>query len=286
MSPRSPLTTTVTAPGLDLGLTLTALRMGVADPCFSAGRDGTWMWAARTPDGPVTLRATPRPRGIRLEGWGPGADWAAGRAASLVGADDEGLTTPLPDPVVADLVVRFLGLRMAASHQVAEAAISGVCRRGVSAFEAGRSWALMTERWGDDAPGPGGLRLPPSAARLADAAPYDLHVMGLEQARAAEVRRVASHASRLQGDGADSTETLIDRLASLPGVGADVVAHTRSVALGDADAIPIVDGHVIAGLVRLLGGEAEGDLTAGLARLAPQRGRVVRVIEAASALRP
>ncbi len=286
--PLSPdIRSTVPAPGIDLGLTLTAVRMGAADPCWGGDAQGTWLWATRTPEGPGTVRLSPTAEGVLVEAWGDGAGWMAARAPGLVGALDPGPDpdAPVPAPLTS-LLARFAALRLARSARPLDAAIAAVCRRGVSAFEAGRSWALMIEEWGDDAPGPGRLRLPPEPTRIASASPYEMHVMGLEQERAAEVRRLASHAARLELSDAEPDATVIERTRDLPGVAADVVEHVRSVALGDPDALPVVDAHLAATVIRVL--HADGDApdlgVAGvLAPYRPQRGRVLRVVEAASA---
>ncbi|HYI61000.1 MAG TPA: hypothetical protein VEW93_04260 [Acidimicrobiales bacterium] len=288
MSPSPDLRSTIAAPGVDLGLTLTTVRMGVADPCWTSAAPGTWLWATRTPEGPGTVRLSPTVDGVRVEAWGEGAGWLVARAAGLVGALDAGpdpaVTAPAP---VGGLLERFAALRLARTAQPLDAAIAAVCRRGVSAFEAGRSWSLMIEEWGDEAPGPGHLRLPPDPGRIAAASPYEMHVMGLEQERAAEVRRLASHHARLElSASTDGDATVVERLRDLPGVAPDVVDHVCAVALGDPDALPVVDAHVVAAVVRLLrapGDAPEADLAAVLAPYGPQRGRVLRVIEAASA---
>lgn len=278
---------TVVAPGVDLGLTLTTARMGTSDPCWSSDARGSWMWATRTPQGPGTVRLSPAPDGVSVEAWGPGAAWLADRAPGLVGALDPG-PEALDAEVgpVAGLLERFAALRLARTALPLDAAIAAVCRRGVSAFEAGRAWSLMVEAWGDDAPGPGRLRLPPDPHRVAAASPYELHVMGLEQGAAAEVQRLASHSARLELSEAEPDDAVVDRVRDISGIGAEVVDHVRSVALGDPDAIPVVDGHLATMVIRVLRSSTEDPdvaLDAVLDPYRPQRGRVLRVVEAASA---
>ena len=254
--------------------------MGVADPCWRATADGTWTWATRTPAGDLTLRFSPGDDGVAVEAWGEAADWAPALLPGLLGVHDHPERLRASEGPVAALVARFPGFRLARSARVVDAAIMGVCRRGVSAFEAGRSWSLLVEALGDDAPGPTGLRLPPSPRRLAAAEPYELHVLGLERQRADEVRRIASHAPRLElaggepADGVSSTGS-----AGIAGLGADAVDHARSVALGAPDALPVIDAHHRAALVALLGAEAGGvpDVDALLEVHRPHRGRVVRL---------
>ncbi|HEX7134248.1 MAG TPA: hypothetical protein VF228_16845 [Iamia sp.] len=286
MPPRPDLRSTVPAPaGLDLASTLAPLRVGVSDPCWRAEASGPWWWATRTPAGPLTTRLLPGDGAVGVEAWGEGVEWLEPRLPLLIGAADpadlDGATE-----VVAELAARFPGFRMAGHGRVADAAVEAICRRGVSGFEAARAWELMVDAMGDDAPGPGGLRLPPAPRRLASCDPYDLHVLGLEQGRADEVRRVGSHASRLEIDPRDGGAQAIDHLAGIAGIGADVVEHVRSVALGDADAAPVIDAHRTAAVVRTLWtGSDDGtvDLPGLMEPHAPHRGRLVRLIALAEA---
>ncbi len=282
MPPRPDLRSTLSVT-VDLASTLAPLRVGVADPCWRSEPSGAWWWATRSPVGDVTIRFAPEGDALAVSAWGDGAEWAVGQSAGVVGAADAGVDDA--SDLVRALQARFPHFRVAASGRVADAAIEGVCRRGVSAFEAARSWGLMVEAMGDDAPGPGGLRLPPSPRRLASCDPYELHVLGLEQGRADEVRRIASHASRLEVAGDGGAEGAIAHLGGIAGVGTDVVDHARSVALGDADAPPVTDAHTTTAVVRALwtGDGDDIDLPRLMAPHRPHRGRLVRLVALAAA---
>src|SRR4029077_4466962 len=75
---------------VDLGLTLGPLRRGAADPCLRIAGRSVWR-ATRTPDGPATVELVTEPStgAVRVRAWGPGAGWAVGAAAALVGAGDD-----------------------------------------------------------------------------------------------------------------------------------------------------------------------------------------------------
>jgi 3-methyladenine DNA glycosylase/8-oxoguanine DNA glycosylase len=259
--------------------TLASLPIGSSDPCWSSQGERRWTWATRSPAGPVTVQLTVEPDEVDVEAWGDGAEWGIGAVPGLLGLEDDpsGFT---PDAALAPLVDRYPGFRLAATGRIANAAIAGVCRRGVSSFEAGRSWSLMVDAFGDDAPGPGDLRLPPAPRRLAAAEPYDLHVMGLEQGRADEVRRVASHAGRLEVGADEDPSAPIERLRTIAGLGPDALEHARALALGDPDAVPVVDPHHLAVVVRTLHTSAAHPVDADelLEPYRPHRGRVVRLL--------
>jgi 3-methyladenine DNA glycosylase/8-oxoguanine DNA glycosylase len=274
------LTTSQALPaGHDVPRTLAALPIGSSDPCWSSQGDRRWSWATRSPDGPVTLQLTVGPDEVDVEAWGEGAEWGLGAVPRLLGLEDEAGSFS-PDALIAPLVARYPGFRLAATGRIVNAAIAGVCRRGVSAFEAGRSWSLMVDAFGDDAPGPADLRLPPAPRRVAAAEPYDLHVMGLEQGRADEVRRVASHAGRLEVGAGETPEAPLDRLRTIAGLGPDAIEHARAMALGDPDAVPVVDPHHLAVVVRTLHTAADDPVDAEelLEPYRPHRGRVVRLL--------
>lgn len=275
-----PLTfTPPTPPGLDLGPTLGSLRVGESDPCWRTDADGSWTWATRTPEGAVTLQLHARDGAVVAQAWGPGAEWSELLLPGLVGVHDDPSALVTDHDPVASIVARYPGFRLARSARVADAAVAGVCRRGVSSFEAARSWALLVEAMGDDAPGPGGLRLPAAPRRVAAADPYELHVLGLEHQRADEVRRIASHASRLELSTTEPGDAVVDRLRNIAGVGADAIDHVRSVALGQSDALPVIDAHHLAALVRVLQtDDRSADAEILLEAFRPQRGRVVRLI--------
>lgn len=289
MPPKPDLRQTIdVAPGLDLAATLAPLRLGVSDPCWWVEASGPWWWATRTPAGPLTVRLVPGSGVVGVEAWGAGVEWLPRHLGRLLGLE-AGAPTAARRDLVRALAQRFPGFRVAGHSRVADAAIDGICRRGVSAFEAARSWLLMVEAMGDDAPGPGGLRLPPAPRRVASCDPYELHVMGLEQGRADEVRRVASHASRLEAGTHDGGAEAIAHLDGIAGIGADTVEHARAVALGDPDAVPVLDAHRTAAVVRTLwtgAGADDGDpvdVGALMEPLRPERGLLVRLIALAEA---
>src|SRR3546814_14440341 len=68
--------------------------------------------------------------------------------------------------VVRGLHKRSDGLRLPRSGEVLSALLPAVLSQRVTAFEAKRAYRLLVERWGEPAPGPGGLLVPPSPGAL------------------------------------------------------------------------------------------------------------------------
>ncbi|MGK2949775.1 MAG: DNA-3-methyladenine glycosylase family protein, partial [Acidimicrobiales bacterium] len=152
----------------------------------------------------------------------------------------------------------------------------------VTSFEAQRSFRLLVERWGEPAPGPGGLTLLPSADQLAELGYYDLHVIGVEKRRADSLKRVSAHASRLDRD--LRSGDLRARLEALPGVGRWTSAEAARVAAGDADAVSVGDFHLKHTVTFALAGRERGTDDEMLELLEPfsgHRGRVCLLLELA-----
>lgn len=275
----------VRVPGpVDVQATLSALRRGGGDPQMRF--DGAAAWrASRTPAGPVTFRVEPVPGDgeIAVACWGPGADWIAEHARGLVGADDDTAGWSPRHPLLRELWRRLPGLRVPRTGLVLEALVPSILEQKVTGDEARRSWRDLLMRYGDRAPGPAGLRLPPTAERLAGLPSWDWHRAGVELKRALTIRSAALRAARVEECAAMALAAARARLEALPGVGVWTSAEVAQRALGDADAVSVGDYH-LPGLVgwALAGRRTDDD---GMLELLeperPHRYRAVRLIELA-----
>ena len=159
------------------------------------------------------------------------------------------------------------------------ALLPAIMEQKVTGDEAGR----RTGAWcgsGEEAPGPGGLRLPPSPETLAALPYWAYHPFGLEQRRADTIRRAAGRAAWLEAGG--PRPDAMARLQQLPGIGPWTAAETVRVAMGDPDAISVGDFHLPNLVAWVLAGEPRGDDARMLELLAPyagQRARVIRLLE-------
>lgn len=288
---RPPLETRLRLRGpLDLRRTLSPLRHGPGDPCVHL--EGRTVWrATRTPAGPATqaVVAEPDAGGVRCWAWGPGAPWLLDHLGSLVGAGDEpaalaDLVARRPPgwQVVGPLARRHPGLRIPRSAAVTEAAVPAVLEQKVTGVEATRSYRGLVLALGEPAPGPrAGLRLPPSADRLAATPGWALHRLGVERKRAETLRRVAAAAGRLEDAAGLPLGAARRRLTAVAGVGPWTAAEVALVALGDPDAVSIGDFHLPNQVAWTLAGVARGDDRLMLELLEPwrgQRGRVLRLL--------
>ncbi len=289
---------------LDLQLTLGWLRRGPGDPTTRLAGGHVWR-ATRTPEGAGTTHLVVEGGVLRARAWGPGAGWVLDHLGDLVGEqdDDGALATAVaaaePGPasrLIGQLHRRFPGLRLPRTLAVTELLVPIVLEQKVTGNEAHRSYRQLVQARGEPAPGgaerPDGLMVPPDPATLAALPYWALHPYGIERKRADTLRRVCSAASRLDAL-AHATdlhpEEARRRLALVPGIGAWTAAEVALVALGDADAVSVGDYHLSNQVNWALAGRARGDDASMLALLEPyrgQRGRVIRLIEAAGIVAP
>jgi 3-methyladenine DNA glycosylase/8-oxoguanine DNA glycosylase len=273
---------------LDVRRTLAIHRRGPGDPTLRFEPSGSAWRASRTPEGPATLFIEAGDGTIRVRAWGPGSAWALARAGGLVGLEDDPGALVARHRAVAMAVERSRGLRIGRTGVVLECLVPAILEQKVIGSEARRSWTGLVRRYGEDAPGPPGMRLPPTPATLAALPYYAYHPFGIEQRRADLIRSVARAAGRLEalvdeasGPGGDPTRAY-SVLRAFPGIGPWTAAEVGIRAFGDADAVSVGDFHLPAMVTWALAGESHGTDERMLELLEPyrgQRGRVLRLLE-------
>ena len=266
---------------LDLRRSLRSLRLGKHDPTILLSAS-TMLRATRTPAGPATVRVDHQGDRLAVEAWGDGADLVLEQAPAWLGLLDHRTGFAPTDARVAELHRRADGLRLPRTEQVVEALVPAILSQKVTGFEAKRAHRQLVERWGEPAPGPGGLLLLPRADVIAELGYYDLHVIGVEKRRADTLKRAAAHGPRLEVAGERGTATLRDRLQAILGIGPWTIAEVTRLAHGDADAVSVGDLHLKDLVSWALAGEAHGTDDRMLELLEPyagHRGRVCLLIE-------
>jgi len=276
-------------PALDLVCTLAPLQVGRHDPTIHLTAT-TVLRAMRTPDGPATLRADHHDAEVDVQAWGDGASWVLEASPELLGCRDsrDGFQ-PDQHEVVGRIARGLPGLRLPRTGLVVEALVPSILSQRVTGFEARRSFRLLVERWGEPAPGPGGLRVLPPADLIAELPYYDLHVIGVEKERADTLKRACAGAGRLEQAGALGPDELRLRLEAIPGIGRWTSAETSRMALGDPDAVSVGDFHLKHLVSWALAQEPRGTDHRMLELLEPfvgHRGRVCRLLEASGLRAP
>jgi 3-methyladenine DNA glycosylase/8-oxoguanine DNA glycosylase len=285
---------------VNLRLTLGVHRRGPGDPAYRVDAAGAVWRTVLTPDGPGTLRVTSRrpdgpggpggaddPDGPRTlltgQAWGPGAGWLLDRLPAQLGAHDDPSGFTAHHPVVADLALRYPGLRIGRTWRVFEALVPAVLEQKVVGQEAHRAWRILLRKFGEPAPGPtpAGMRVPPPPRVWARIPSWDWHRAGVEGVRARTIIAAADVASRLE-EVLDLDPAEADRrLRSLPGIGVWTSAEIRQRAAGDPDAVSVGDYHLPRAVGWTLARRIIDDagMLELLAPYAGHRFRVTRLIE-------
>jgi 3-methyladenine DNA glycosylase/8-oxoguanine DNA glycosylase len=272
---------------LDVRATLAVVGHGARGLCVRRAHDGLWR-ATRTPAGPATVHiddrlAHPHQPGGRVivEAWGPGAEWSVAHAPDLLGLHDD-LTGFRPHhPVVAETHRRRQGLRLCRTNALTEALVPIILEQKVQSIAAHRSWRGLVRRYGDLAPGPVPLTLPPAPERLAALRYETFHRFNVERRRAETIRRVCARSHAIEALVVRPAPEVDARLRSISGVGPWTAASAIGLALGCADAVVVGDYHLPHLVTYSLAGEPKGSddrMLELLSAYAGHRARVQRLL--------
>jgi 3-methyladenine DNA glycosylase/8-oxoguanine DNA glycosylase len=270
---------------IDLLRSLRPLVASSSDPTIRLRPDRV-VRAGRTPDGPATLdiRRVADQRFV-ADATGPGRAWALEHAPDLLGAADhlDGFDARAHRMVARAHHARR-DLRMVRSGRVEDVLVPTILAQRVTSEEAARSWTRLVRAWGQPAPGPIPLRLPPSADELASRPYWDFHRLGVERARAERIAGACRHLDVLQAaidPARDDGLTVTERLARVPGIGPWTAALVARIAAGDPDTVEVGDYNTKDHVVHALTGRPRGSDEEMLEVLAPftgHRGRVIRLL--------
>jgi 3-methyladenine DNA glycosylase/8-oxoguanine DNA glycosylase len=256
-------------------------------------RDPTTRWtsnsfakAVLTPDGPGTMQLTWDRTGITsAEAWGSGATWLIDRAPYWVGLRDDvdGFDASL-HPTIADWARRHPGIRLTAAGVIWQELLLVLLGQRVTTEEAVKSWARIVYEWGEPAPGPCDLRLPPTPEAVASMTYVDLHRFNVERRRADAILLAARRANRLEEAATMTAADARTRLSALPGLGAWTATSVIAVSHGDPDTVvlrdyglPTMVNYAFTGDARRIPPDEGGDEIM-CAHLEPWRGHRQRII--------
>ena len=275
----------------DLAGTVGTLLVGRRDPTGWLGEHEFWR-TARTPDGPGTVRLQRVGDEVLATGYGPGAGWLVDRADALAGvhATDAGFAEAAArHPTVAQLAAQRPGLLLPRSERVFQELLPTILQQKVTWIEASRAYLAVARHFGEPAPGPMRLLLPPDPTAVAGTSYWAFHPYGVEQRRADTIRRAAAAAARLEETMSMPPDEAARRLRAVPGIGPWTVGELGRLAYGDPDAVSVGDFHLPHQVAYTLAGEPRATDERMLELLAPfagHRGRVVRLIVAGGARPP
>jgi 3-methyladenine DNA glycosylase/8-oxoguanine DNA glycosylase len=252
--------------------------MGPSDPTLRVAGNALAM-CLRTPEGPITLEAAHSPERLDLRLWGPGSEWLEPRLPKMVGIDDRPDLFRPSHPVVREIHRRLGGAHLPRLPRVFDRIIQVVALQLVKSSEGYRAWKRIVQEFGEAAPGPQGLVLPPSpetVARLPDSA---LVAHGVPHKQARTMLRLAGAAGELEAEGEKGTEELTEALSRIRGIGPWTLGYVRGTALGDADAVLPGDYNLPRSIGWVLAGERYADDARMLELLEPFRGHRFRVVK-------
>src|SRR6187399_693624 len=145
---------------------MAVLRQGPRDPQMRV-MPGTVMRALRTVDGPAAVRIRVDGGSLNVLAWGPGAAAATDMVPGLSGLLDDPSALVPHDAVVAEMARRRPGLRLTRTGSVMDALVVSILGQKVQGEEAHRAWQGLVTRFGERAPGPLDLWVPPPPEKLA-----------------------------------------------------------------------------------------------------------------------
>jgi len=239
----------------------------------------------------LRVRARPADSSVEAQAWGPGSSWALDGVPDLLGAadDDHGDFVPRPEHTL--LVESWRAnphWRVMRSRAVFEALSASALEQVVTGLEAFAAWRRLVHRFGEPAPGPAGLKLPPAPEDWLRIPSWEWLQAGVELRRRKVTIIAAPRAAALERTLDLAPDAADKALRSLPGVGVWTSAEVRQRAHGHADAFSFGDYHVAKNVSYALTGEILDD--AGCAEVIEcyrgHRFRVQRLLELAGASRP
>jgi len=246
---------------VDVPATVGSLGRGTGDPAHQVDGDGTFWWAAMTPQGPGTLALRVARDGVHSTAWGKGAQWLLDGVPELLGADDDWTDLDCSAYPLLDRTRRgHPGLRLARTRLVFDSLLPAVLEQRVTGHEARRAWRGLLHRFGRPAPGPNArLRVTPGPAQVLAVPTWDWHRLGVDITRQRAMRAAATVAARLEECVTMPATAAMARLQVVPGIGEWTAAETVQRALGDPDTVSVGDYHIHDIVVHALTGRPRGD---------------------------
>lgn len=264
----------------DLVGTLSAACLGRFDPtCRLEG--GRFYLATYVGGEPASIAVTAQAGVVDAEAHGPGADALLDLLPDLCGAFDDPLAFAPSDRRVAAPARRNPGLKMSKHPSAFHALVPIILQQRVMWRDACRSYRALVTRFGEEAPGPFSLMLPPTPKVLVGLPSYELRAIGVEAKRAQTIVRCARSARRVEETKAMTFADATRRLEAFSGVGPWTSQLLLAQALGDADAVPTGDVGLPHFVAQALAGERYGTderMLELLEPFRPHRWRAIRLL--------
>lgn len=278
---------------ISLLATLAPLRRGPGDPVGKV-LDGSVWRASRLNSGTVTYRLTQRTRReIGAQAWGSGAAELLETLPTILCLDED-LTGFAPEhPLLIRAHHEQPGLRMLATGNLFESLVPAILEQKVHGVAAFRSWRLLVRKYGEPAPGPAGLMIPPVSDTWRTIPSWEYHRAGVDPKRARTIVTAAQQAASLEralaacfaGRSSPREKQAEAKriLRTINGIGEWTAAETAQRVYGDADALAVGDFHLAGMIGWTLAGRPfdDAEMVEYLAPLRPHRHRAAALLIAA-----
>ena len=261
---------------LELRATLGTLAMKAQGRLRATDRSA--QLAVSTPDGPAAASLDVAGTSLRADAYGPGAGFVLDALPRLLGEDDDPASFQPPRGLVRDLHSAHPGLRLGSTGRVFDALVPTILGQKVTSKEAGASYRRLVERFGEPAPGPFELMLPPAPEVMAGLPDWDFHTAGVERKRAGILREAARRANRLEEITTMARDDAYTRLEAIRGIGRWTSAQVMGIAWGDRDAVATGDYHLPNLVTFALAGEPRGNDDRMIELLEPYAGHRRRAL--------
>lgn len=176
--------------------------------------------AVLTPVGPGTVQFVwDAESTVTVHAWGEGGDWLLDQAPSWLGADDDPAGfDPSPNARLARIWKEH-AFRLGGSGVVWQELLYAILGQRVTTIDAVRAWRNIVLAWGEPAPGPCELRLPPAPEVMAGLYYTDFHRFDVERSRATTIIAAAKAAARLEEAAGMELPDALRRLMAVSGIG-------------------------------------------------------------------
>lgn len=260
--------------------TLVGHQMGRYDPSLRLS-DRAAQGALNTLEGPACFEAFRVDGYIQVRIHGPGRHWLADKAKGLFGLLDDPYPFDPPSPIVRRLWRRYYGMHLPRLPLVFDRLVQVVLLQLVTWKSGLRAWHRLVDSFGQGAPGPRALKVPPPAESILEIGADELVALGILPRQARTLRGAARQASRIEAAAEVGSRELADAMEAIPGIGPWTSGYVRGSALADSDAVLLGDYNLPRSLAWLLAGEKEGDDERMLELLEPFGGNRFRVVRLA-----
>lgn len=271
------------APAIDYRAVLRSQQHGRFDPTTQPEPNGWWR-ATLTPAGPATLHIWWSAAGLDAQAWGPGAEHLLARVPALTGQLDEPAEVTAVHPAVERAMRHHPIPRIGHGGGLYHTVLPFIIEQRVTTREALRSYASLCRVFGEPAPGPRPLQLPPAPKILATLPYWRFHRFGIERRRADTIKAFAGHQRLIDEIESDGLPCLaLQRLQLVSGIGQWTIGCAGGPAFGDPDAIAVGDFWLCHLVTQALTGRPRGSDSEMLELLEPyagQRGRVISLLTA------